>query len=682
VSDSSRVVVARRESATEKDSRHRLRAGAIACIALVVAAATVPAAAYPRPGRTDQVSVASDGTRGNFGSFTPAISADGRYVAFESNASNLVEGDTNRFVDVFVHDRESGATERVSVDSDGNEGNGFSSSPSISAGGRYVAFQSAASNLIEGDTNGASDVFVHDRDTGITERVSVDSDWGEGNAGSFGPAISADGRYVAFQGSASNLVPDDTNAETDVFVHDRETGATERVSLASDGAEGNRSSFASSLSADGRYVAFASLASNLVPGDTNGLQDVFVRDRGPVVGVGEVTSVSQENRILLSGWATLSGQVVASATDPPDDGVPGAKEAGAELTGASLIYRPEQEDLLVRLRLESLPRLGADFCGALAVDGTQLACREVDSAGAGIPAILWGLRFDLEEIRYEVRAMRAAAEAAVPDFVLVRCDSECSEEAPLSGGIGTTGAEVRVAVPLSVLSAEEGQVLSAIEAFTAIGEAAPGPLVTLDQADLPDASIPPAQVSLGIAPAGVPEEEVDFETPADLAEGSFSGSFDVSSLSPGDHEVWARACLGESCGAVSTPVTVAREPVIVRKDTNLELTVEARGQNMVLKARLSELDSPSVGIAGRTIDFYSDSELIGSKETEGDGIVTVSVPPGHRGANRTYEAVFEGDDFYRGSSNDRPGRGGGPSDGAGEARDQRGRSFPGAVTFL
>jgi len=223
-----------------------------------------------------RVSVASDGTQGNDNSWDPSISADGRYVAFFSHASNLVPGDTNGKADVFVHDRVTGQTTRVSVASDGTEGNGYSWFPSISADGRYVAFESIASNLVPGDTNGVSDVFVHDRLTGQTTRVSVASDGTQGHSASDHPSISADGRYVAFESFASNLVPGDTNGKRDVFVHDRLTGQTARVSVASDGTQGNGDSIYPSISADGRYVAFVSGASNLVPGDANGNIDVFI----------------------------------------------------------------------------------------------------------------------------------------------------------------------------------------------------------------------------------------------------------------------------------------------------------------------------------------------------------------------------------------------------------------------
>ena len=228
-------------------------------------------------GTTTRVSVDSAGTQGNGGSDYPSISADGRYVAFRSAATNLVPGDTNTRDDIFVRDTVTNTTTRVSVDSAGVQSNGFSYDPSISADGRYVAFDSAASNLVSGDTNASDDVFVRDTVENTTPRVSVDSAGVQGNLWSDYPSISADGRYVAFESYATNLVPGDTNAN-DIFVRDRLLGTTTRVSVDSAGAQGDWGSYHPSISADGRYVAFGSDSTNLVPGDTNGSRDVFVRD--------------------------------------------------------------------------------------------------------------------------------------------------------------------------------------------------------------------------------------------------------------------------------------------------------------------------------------------------------------------------------------------------------------------
>ncbi len=347
--------------------------------AVLVLLTPVGGAAVASVGSISRVSVSGSEVQGNDDSIGVSISRDGRYVAFSSQASNLVPGDTNNAIDVFVRDRAAGTTRRVSVSSSGAQGNAGSSSPSISADGRSVAFVSEASNFVPPDGDSQPDVFVHDlltrsttlvnvglsgaandapsisangryvafrfglefwtvyvrdrqagtttqvsgqdpccydsyrpaisgggrfvafdsdgpgfvpRDTNSvvdvfisdwrarsTRRVSVSSTEAQGNADGFCPAVSADGRYVSFSSWASNLVRGDTNDANDVFVRDRWAGTTQRVSVTSTGGQQNGYPGCAALSADGRYVAFTSDATNLVPGDTNGMRDVFVRDR-------------------------------------------------------------------------------------------------------------------------------------------------------------------------------------------------------------------------------------------------------------------------------------------------------------------------------------------------------------------------------------------------------------------
>lgn len=232
-------------------------------------------------GDTFLASIASDGTQANGQIINfPGISADGQYVVFESNASNLVANDTNGFYDIFVRNLDSGQTLRVSVDSNGMESNGNSYWSAISADGRYIVFQSDADNLVSGDTNGVFDVFVHDQITHQTKRVSVDAGGTQGNNSSWYPNISANGRYIAFMSNADNLVINDTNAVSDIFVHDQQTNQIDRVSISNNGIQGNAdSNLHPSLSADGRYVSFYSNATNLVIGDTNNVADIFVFDR-------------------------------------------------------------------------------------------------------------------------------------------------------------------------------------------------------------------------------------------------------------------------------------------------------------------------------------------------------------------------------------------------------------------
>jgi Tol biopolymer transport system component len=513
--------------------------------------------------QTERVSVSTEGAEANAAAQSAALSADGRFVAFWSAASNLVPDDTNGAWDIFVHDRDGGTTERVSVSTSGREADGGSSNPDISADGLVVVFQSTASNLVPADGNGqASDIFVHDRATGTTERVSVDSAGIESGQGvpfglagaewSIHPAVGADGRHVLFDSFASNLVPGDTNDAWDVFLHDRATGVTERVSVADDGSEGVGGPTVGSgyrrhaITGDGTEVIFKDTASNLVPGDANGQTDVFVRTRGPSVGVGGLSALREGARLDVSGWATFGGREIAATEDPPDDGTAEAGRVGAELTGATAIHRPEQEDILFELRVTSLPEPSSNV--PMTTVGAHLG---------GLPAVVYGASFTVGDDRYEVRALRAAAVATppgAPHFALYRCLTICLEEARLSGGIGTTGDEVRIGVPLSALAMNEGA-LTDVRAFAALGEAASGGLVTLDEAPLPDAMVEAPRVLLGIAPAGAPEHEVAFDTEATIVAGSFSGTVEPSPGVSGNSEIWGRACIGQACGAAARTVT-------------------------------------------------------------------------------------------------------------------------------
>ncbi len=241
-------------------------------------------------GVTERVSVDSSGVQADGDCYEPSISPDGRFVVFESFASNLIAGDSNGTRDIFIHDRQTGTTYRLSVDSNGAQADNESFSPVIAADGTCVVFVSLADNLVQGDGNATFDVFVRDLQAMATERVNVDSSGAEANDWSLGPpAISSDGRFVLFSSRATNLVPGDTNGTWDSFVHDRQLATTTRVSVDSSGSEGDGPSYGSSMSSDGRFVAFYSEADNLVPGDLNGIRDVFVHDL--VLGATECMSV-------------------------------------------------------------------------------------------------------------------------------------------------------------------------------------------------------------------------------------------------------------------------------------------------------------------------------------------------------------------------------------------------------
>jgi len=215
--------------------------------------------------------IAADGA-----STAPVISVDGRYIAFESSATNLVTGDTNGIPDVFLHDTQTTTTTRVRVATGGTQANGASSAPAISANGRYIAFQSTAPDLVTGDTNTVMDIFLHDTQTpSTTSRVSVTTVGAEANGASSTPAISGDGRYIAFQSAATDLIATDTNGVTDIYLRDYQTPSTVRLSLPVGGAQPTSESTEAAISSDGRYVGFSSLANLDTANDTNGVRDIY-----------------------------------------------------------------------------------------------------------------------------------------------------------------------------------------------------------------------------------------------------------------------------------------------------------------------------------------------------------------------------------------------------------------------
>jgi len=232
--------------------------------------------------QSERLSVSSSGAQGDDGSYGPATSADGRFTAFLSRATNLVAGDENGRCDVFVRDAQTGSTERVSLTSSGGESTEGAEcfvTPAISGDGSRVAFASSATDLAPGDSGRWTDVFVRDRVAGTTMRVSEAAAGEEAAGNSLEPAISADGGTVAFTSGADNLVPGSSASLGTVYARDLATGAIEWVAPADDDLGGPGASYQASLSADGRFVAFGSSDAGLVEGDTNLRPDVFVRDR-------------------------------------------------------------------------------------------------------------------------------------------------------------------------------------------------------------------------------------------------------------------------------------------------------------------------------------------------------------------------------------------------------------------
>lgn len=245
----------------------------------------------------ERVSVATGGAQANGFSAEPAVSQTGRYVVFLSQAANLVPNDSNLGADVFVRDRQLGTTTRISVASDGTQANANSyGAPDISDDGRYIVFTSAATNLAPNDNNAVGDVFLRDQVAGTTTRITN----GTGGGASGVVSISGNGRWMVFESTAVNLVPNDSNGANDIFVYDRDTREIRRVSVAADGTQGNASSQLPAISRDGRFISFESYATNLVTGDTNNVGDVFVVNRVLITGGNLLANPGFDNG--LAAW--------------------------------------------------------------------------------------------------------------------------------------------------------------------------------------------------------------------------------------------------------------------------------------------------------------------------------------------------------------------------------------------
>lgn len=489
---------------------------------------------------TNLVSVAADGSSGNASSTFAQISDDGRYVAFRSAATNLIGEDGNGEPDVFLRDLESNTTEIVSIATDDTQGNADAFSPllSMSSDARYITFQSSASNLVPNDSNGltdalaGSDVFVRDRQEETTERVSVTTSGGE-YIDAFGGSISADGRYVAFHATRSGQDTSDFGAYADVYVHDRVTGSTELVSATSRFADPvTGDSENAAITADGRYVYFQTGAPDFVPGDGNEYMDVVRRIRGPRRGLLSARVESTEIGARVSGVARFGGDVVAQGDDPA--GEPGLG-SGADLTGASITYRHEDGDLLFRLELDSMPHVAVGAAGTTTTGNV-----------GGDPTLVYGASFTLNGTRYEIRAQRAgASRRSAPAFTRYVCGTGCAGGGvDIPGGFGTTGTEIRMSLPAALMGLQPGESLESITAFVGPGEMATGALASLDEIALGDVTAPDARVRLGHGPESGEGIVYDFESYPFA--GTFSEEFE-GALAAGD-TYWARACIDDRCG--------------------------------------------------------------------------------------------------------------------------------------
>ncbi len=317
-------------------------------------------------GTTERISVSSadveaDDESGVIQSITP----DGRYVVFGSAATNLVAGDTNGAIDIFIRDRTLGTTERVSVNEADEETDGDSYNPSITEDADYVIFESDATNLVAGDTNGAKDIFIVELATGTVERLSVTSAEAEVDDFSYDPSISNDGRYVSFVSDATNLVAGDTNGAIDIFIRDRTLGTTERISVSTINLESDGDASSPRVSPDGRYVVFGSDSTDLVTGDTNGVADIFLRDRtlGTTIRVSVDSDSTQSNGESNFPYVSDNGRFItfgSSATNLVAGDTNGDPDVFLHDTLTGVTER-------ISLKLDSTQADGNLFNGALGV---------------------------------------------------------------------------------------------------------------------------------------------------------------------------------------------------------------------------------------------------------------------------------------------------------------------------
>ncbi len=367
----------------------------------------------------ERVSVPYSGGEVDGDSVAPAISADGRYVAFVSNATNLVLGGTDGRWNVFVRDRQSKRTRVVTVSLTGADADGDSDFPSISDDGRFVAYTSTAENLVASDGNGFQDIFVTEVGSRTTMLVSVDSRRNQADGHSFFPVISRDGSFVAYSSDARNLVPNDTNSVRDVFVYDRARRTVVRASVSTAGAQGNGPSDFASLNGDGSVVAFASLADNLVLSDLEGFQDIFVRD-------------------LETGFTTRQSVATGGATGDGDSTTPVLSADGRFVAFASLAEnlvprdtggfldifvrdRVRQQTVRVSVARDGTPGNGDSYLPALTAEGREVAfLSEADNLvpgdvnhGAGVYVHRWITFSDVPPEFPAFREIEAVAAAGV-----------------------------------------------------------------------------------------------------------------------------------------------------------------------------------------------------------------------------------------------------------------------------
>ena len=474
-------------------------------------ALTTPASAAP--GDTTLVSVSSAEVPANRDSGPSDVSADGRFVAFQSTATNLDAADTDADWDVYVRDLATDTTELISRNVIGLGNDGTSWTPSISADGRFVAFSSKSNRLVAGDVSGSVfDVFRHDRLTGLTTLVTGTLGGADGD--SYGENISADGRFITFGSRATNLVAGDTNGFQDIFVYDAATGLTTRTT-ATDGEQADNHSLTSDISADGRFVAFASLASNLVSGDTNVRTDIFVQDRDS----GGITKITR---------GADGGEADGSSFDPriSDDGRYVAFYAEASnLTADSpnssrRVYWHDRSTGRTRIASRGVngPSSGGDYISDMSGDGRYVVFYSFDN----------GLTPDDDSSDYDVYVRDL--QRATTDMVTVDSAGQPVDAGGTVGQISNDGSLVAFGTySANLTSPPFTEYGSRVYVHERVAPADPPTPVSIDQA--------PAQVSSDPTPA------FEFSSPESGA------TFECSLVSAGDAADYAPCTSPTAYGA-------------------------------------------------------------------------------------------------------------------------------------
>ena len=582
------------------------------------------------PGTTERVSLNTTGSEPNSDSVNPSISADGNYVAFQSNGSDLAANDNNGTTDVFVYNRQAQTTTRVSVALSGIEepdADAVNPSISISGNGRFVAFESGATNLVASDTNGVADVFVYDLDAGTTRLVSVPPTYPaeQANGASAAPCISADGRYVAFESDATNLVVDDLNGVRDIFVFDLLAGTTVRASVASDGTVGNLSSANPALSPNGDTVAFSSRSTNLVAGDDNGLQDIFVNNLAS--GATERISVAGLAGTQANGASKLprigsNGRFVVFASD------------ATNLLGAGADNNAVEDVFVVERALAGVPVILVD-------NATYAEPGGPDPLEVTLSLTLLGATSDPGGVTVEVNTADNTALEGV--------DYNGITPTVVAWAAGETGSK-NVSVPVEILAdafsefSETIDIVPGNPSSTAVLGGDRGTLTITDAADgpVPQVTIAPQSFNesdgvVGVVVTVLPATHdhtisVEFTT-ADGATNPATDGGDYTGITDPVYVVqWAQGEVGDKF----VPLTIL-DDAIFEVDEQITATIaNATGAQIqtpplappdTLSATLTILDDdqqPTISIGDVTVD-ESDGNAIVSVTLTGTGASNISV---------------------------------------------------------